>query len=61
MPTNLDNKKYTVADLYAEAEKLVRGEMAGIKKSELTETENKKSQELAKAISKMVLKEMKLV
>lgn len=61
MPASISDKKYTVADLYVEAEKLVQGEMAGIKKSALTAAENKKSAELAKAISKIVLKEMKLL
>jgi len=54
-------KAYTVADLYAEAAKMVRSEFSGIKKRPLTETEEVKMNELAKLISNTVLKEMKIV
>lgn len=53
-------KTYTVADLYVEAAKLVKAEMQAIKKEPLTAAEEIKSKELAKLISNMVLKEMKL-
>ena len=54
------SRKYTVADLYSEAAKMVRGEMSSIKGKTLTAEEEQKTAELAKLISKTVLKEMKL-
>jgi hypothetical protein len=53
-------KTYTVGDLYSEAATLVRTEMAGLKHKPLSEVEERKSQDLARLISKMVLKEMDL-
>jgi hypothetical protein len=58
--TERTTKTYTVGDLYTEAAQLVRSEMAGLKQKPLTEVEEKKSQDLARLISKMVLKEMKI-
>ena len=52
--------KYTVADLYAEAAKLVRSEMSGLKQQQLNQEEEGKVQALSKLISNMVLKEMKI-
>ena len=59
----LETKKtYTVADLYAEAAKMVRGEMSALKNNRpLDGTENEKADALARFISKTVLKEMKVV
>jgi hypothetical protein len=54
------DRKFTVGDLYSEAAKLVRDEMAGLKQKPLSATEEQKSQDLARLISKLVLKEMKL-
>lgn len=53
-------RTYTVADLYSEAAKMVRQEMAGLKQKALTPEEEKKTEQLAKLISKTVLKEMHL-
>ena len=58
--TERTNKTYTVGDLYSEAATLVRSEMAGLKQRPLTEVEEQKSKDLARLISKMVLKEMKI-
>jgi len=54
-------KTYTVADLYTEAAKMVRAEFSAIKNAPLTPTEDTKMKELARLISKTVLKEMKIV
>lgn len=54
-------KTFTVADLYAEASKLVKGEMQQLKNAPLTTQEEEKMQAFAKLISKSVLKDMKLV
>lgn len=56
-----EKKKYTVADLYTEASKMVREEFSSIKNAPLTASEEIKMKELAKVISKSVLKEMKLI
>jgi hypothetical protein len=53
-------RKFTVADLYSEAAKMVREEMSGITKKPITAEEEVKLKELAKVISKTVLKEMKI-
>lgn len=53
-------KTYTVADLYAEASKLVKSEMGQLKNRPLSPAEEAKSAELARAISQLVLKEMKI-
>ncbi|MCU0640728.1 MAG: hypothetical protein MUC35_01420 [Candidatus Margulisbacteria bacterium] len=55
------NKKYTVKDLYAEAARLVRAEMTGLKSKAATPAEEAKISALAKTISQTVLKEMRLV
>jgi hypothetical protein len=54
------NKKYTVADLYSEAAKMVREEMFALKNKPITPAEEEKIQALARTISKTVLKEMKV-
>jgi len=54
------NRKFTVADLYAEAARMVKEEFSAIKNKPLTGLEEDKIKELAKAISKTVLKEMKI-
>lgn len=56
-----EKKTYTVAELYAEATKLVREEFQALKKRPLTASEEIKTKELAKTISNNVLKEMKLI
>jgi len=55
-----EKKKYTVADLYAEAGKIVREEFSSMKSAPLNPSEEVKMKELAKLISNSVLKEMKL-
>ncbi|MDD5594277.1 MAG: hypothetical protein PHG97_06030 [Candidatus Margulisbacteria bacterium] len=54
-------KKYTVADLYTEAAKMVKGEMSALKNKPLDPEETEKAEALARFISKTVLKEMKVV
>jgi hypothetical protein len=55
------NKKYTVADLYSEAAKMVREEMFSLKNKPITPAEEGKINALAKTISQTVLKEMRVV
>ncbi len=55
------NKKYTVADVYREANRMLREEMQSIKKRPLTQSEEIKMKELSKVISNGVLKEMKII
>lgn len=54
------SKKYTVGDLYSEAVKMIRQEMQGLKKEPLTPAEEAKLADLARSISKSVLKEMNI-
>ena len=54
-------KKYTVADVYQEADRMLKEEMSGLKKRPLTQSEEIKMKQLGKLISKMVLKEMKII
>jgi hypothetical protein len=56
-----EKKKYTVADLYTEASKMVKQEYSTIKNGPLSASEEIKMKELAKVISNSVLKEMKLI
>jgi hypothetical protein len=55
------NRKYTVSDVYKEAGKMLKDEMQSMKRRPLSKTEEVKMQELAKALSQGVLKEMKLI
>jgi hypothetical protein len=55
------DKKYTVADLYSEAARLVREEMFSLKNRPVTPAEEEKIAALAKTISQTVLKEMRVV
>jgi len=55
------SKKYTVADLYTEAAKMIGEEMSELKKRPLNPAEGEKVAELARVISRSVLKEMKVV
>lgn len=54
------DKKYTVADLFSAASNLVKDEMTGLKKKPLNTEESEKAEALARMISKLVLKEMKI-
>ena len=54
-------RTYTVADLYAEAAKMVKGEMSSLKNKPLDADETAKAEALARFISKTVLQEMKIV
>lgn len=56
-----NKQTFTVADLYAEAAKMAREEFGTMKQKPLTDLEQKNIDQLAKTISKSVLKEMKLV
>lgn len=53
--------KYTVADLYGEASKLLKGEMSRLKNKPLSASEAHKMDALARELSKTVLREMKIV
>jgi len=55
------NKKFTVADVYQEAGNMLRDELKGIKGRELSKTDELKMEKLGKLLSKMVLKEMKVI
>jgi len=54
-------KKYTVSDVYKEANTLLQSEMSGMKNRPLNKTEEIKMKELGRLISNMVLKEMKVI
>jgi hypothetical protein len=54
-------KKYTVADVYKEAQQLIQAEMLAMKQKPLTSEEEAKMQKLGRLISNMVLKEMKSI
>ncbi|MBU0671550.1 MAG: hypothetical protein KJ732_00815 [Candidatus Margulisbacteria bacterium] len=54
-------KKYTVADVYQEANKMLTEEMSSIKRRPLNNSEETKMKQLGKLISNMVLKEMKVI
>jgi len=54
-------KKYSVADVYAEAIRMLREEVQGLKNRPLNTKEEEKMQALGKTISKLVLKEMKVI
>ena len=57
----IKNKKYTVADVYKEANGLLQSEMSVLKNRPLNKTEEIKMKELGRLISNMVLKEMKVI
>jgi len=61
MVENISPKKFTVADLYTEAARLVREEFSAVKNKPLTPVEESKIRELSRTISRSVLKEMKIV
>jgi len=50
--------KYSVKDLYAEAMRAMKKEMAGLKDKPLTEKETEQMDRLAKMLSNEVLKDM---
>lgn len=58
---NSPPKKYTVADVYKEAAKLMRSEMEEVKNAPLNPSEEIKMNALAKLLSKTVLQEMKVI
>ena len=61
MAAKSKSKKYTVADVYQEANKMLKTEMQSLKNRPLTASEEIKMKELAKVLSKTVLKEMKII
>ena len=61
MAAKSKSKKYRVADVYQEASKMLKIEMQGLKNRPLTSSEEIKMKELAKVLSKTVLKEMKII
>jgi hypothetical protein len=54
-------KKYSVADVYEEATRMLQEEMQGLKNRPLNTAEEAKVKDLGKTISKLVLKEMKVL
>ena len=54
-------KKFTVADVYQEAAKMLRQEMRALKQRELNKNEEVQTEKLARALSNNVLKEMKII
>jgi len=54
-------KKYTVADIYQEAGKMLKGELSALKHQSLSPQDEAKIDKLGKLLSKMVLKEMDLI
>jgi hypothetical protein len=61
MAARSKSKKYTVSDVYQEASKMLKIEMQSLKNRPLTSSEEIKMKELAKVLSKTVLKEMKII
>jgi len=59
-PVGASQKTYSMKDVYAEAMKLMKEEVAGLKKAPLTEEENLKMEQIAKAVSNQVIKEMRV-
>jgi hypothetical protein len=57
----LKTKTYTVADVYAEANTMLKSEMEAMKNRPLNKSEEIKMKELSRLMSKMVLKEMKVI
>jgi len=55
----VSSKKYSMQDLYAEAVRYMREEVQKYKKAPLTLEENTKLEQIAKAVSHEVVKEMK--
>lgn len=55
------SKKYTVSDVYAEADRMLKEEMQIMKQRPLSDAESLKMKQLGRLISKMVLKEMKVI
>lgn len=60
---NKDNpaKKYTVADVYQEAGLMLKAEFQDLKQAPLSNVEAAKMEKLGKMLSKLVLKEMKVI
>jgi len=56
----VSSKKYSVKDLYAEAVRYMRDEVQKFKGAPLTESENLKLEQVAKAVTHEVVKEMKI-
>ena len=61
MTAKEQNRKFTVADVYKEASGMLQGELKSMKGKELSKTEEIKMEKLGKMLSKMVLKEMKIL
>lgn len=57
----IKTKKYTVADVYKEADLMLKEEMSNLKKRPLNGDEEIKMKQLGKIISNLVLKEMKVI
>lgn len=58
---DLKSKKYTVADVYTEANQMLKSEMEALKNRPLNKSEEIKMKELSRLMSKLVLKEMKII
>ena len=58
---NQEEKYYTVADVYREAQLIVQKEMEGLKKRPLNEKELKETEGMARIMASHVLKQMKII
>jgi hypothetical protein len=58
---DLKVKKYTVADVYTEANLMLKTEMEAMKNRPLNSSEEIKMKELSRLMSKLVLKELKVI
>jgi len=59
-PVGQGQKTYSMKDVYSEAMKLMKEEVASLKKAPLTAEENLKMEQIAKAVSNQVIKEMRI-
>lgn len=59
-PVGSAPKTYTAKDVFAEAMRLMKDEVASMKKTPLSKTEEEKLERLAKSVSMEVLKEMRV-
>jgi len=59
-PVGASQKTYSMKDVYAEAMRYMKEEVASLKKAPLTEEENLKMEQIAKTVSNQVIKEMRI-
>jgi hypothetical protein len=59
-PVGSSQKTYSMKDVYTEAIKFMKEEVASMKRAPLTEEENLKMEQIAKTVSNQVVKEMRV-